>query len=223
MSTANVTANLSREETADRASRITVQTIRVVLDLAAAPEQARTGFPSITTLTFEARADETWIDFIGESVDRVVVNGDDREVRYDGARIIVDGLSARNTVRIEAVAAYSRSGEGMHRSHDPVDGETYLYTQYEPADSRRVMACFEQPDMKASYSFVVHAPGGWHVLSNQSTTARSEQDGMQTVEFAPTLPLSSYITSVAAGPYHRVDAEWSRGDQTVALGVFCRP
>mgnify|MGYP002039227897 FL=1 len=45
---------------------------------------------------------------------------------------------------------------------------------------------------------------------------------MQRVEFAPTLPISSYITSVAAGPYARVDGEWARDDQRVALGVFAR-
>ncbi|MCG1038039.1 hypothetical protein KI686_16705, partial [Polaribacter sp. DS7-9] len=93
---------------------------------------------------------------------------EEQDVRWDGARISIEGLAAQNEVRVEAVAEYSRSGEGMHRFHDPVDGETYLYTQYEPADSRRVMACFEQPDMKAAYTFDVSAPAGWHVLSNQS-------------------------------------------------------
>ena len=45
----------------------------------------------------------------------------------------------------------------------------------------------------------------------------------QTVEFAPTLPISTYITAVVvAGPYHRVESVWSRGDLTVPLGVLCR-
>src|SRR5690606_29161628 len=94
--------------------------------------------------------------------------------------------------------------------------------QYEPADARRVMACFEQPDMKASYTFDVTAPAGWHVLSNQSPARVHEGIGMQRVEFAPTLPISSYITSVAAGPYTRIDGEWTRGDQRIELGVLCR-
>ncbi|NKF32276.1 aminopeptidase N, partial [Pseudomonas sp. BGM005] len=46
--------------------------------------------------------------------------------------------------------------------------------------------------------------------------------GVQRVEFAPTLPISSYITSVAAGPYARVDGAWDRDDQHIALGVFAR-
>ncbi|WP_324011813.1 aminopeptidase N [Microbacterium sp. JZ37] len=215
-------ANLSREAAAARSAAITVHAIRVELDLTGAPDPQRSGFPTTSVLEFDATAEETWIDFIGEAVESVEVNGVAHDVEWDGARIRVSGLADRNTVRIAARGAYSRSGEGLHRFVDPVDGETYLYTQYEPADSRRVMACFEQPDMKARYTFRVSAPRGWHVLSNQSAVASEEADGAQHVEFAPTLPISSYITSVAAGPYHRVDGVWRRDEQEVALGVLCR-
>ncbi|MCT1477608.1 aminopeptidase N [Microbacterium sp. p3-SID336] len=217
------TANLTREETAARSAAITLHRIRVELDLTGAPERARTGFPTVTTLEFDATEESTWLDFLGEQVQRVVVNDSDVEVVYDGARIALRGLAASNVVRVEAVGAYSRSGEGLHRFHDPADDRTYLYTQYEPADSRRVMACFEQPDMKAEYTFVVDAPAGWEVLSNQSPAHVDLGVGVQRVTFAPTLPISSYITAVAAGPYARVDGEWQRGDeQRVALGVLVR-
>ncbi|MFF3028184.1 aminopeptidase N [Microbacterium sp. NPDC057944] len=216
------TANLTREETAARSAAVTVRSIRVELDLTGAPERARTGFPTRTIVEFEATTGETWLDFIGESVDRVELNGSEVDVDFDGARIRLRGLSSTNLLIVDAVGAYSRSGEGMHRFHDPVDQHTYLYTQYEPADSRRVMACFEQPDMKASYTFVVDAPAGWEVLSNQSPEKVDVGVGVQRVEFAPTLPISSYITSVAAGPYARVDGEWARDDQRIELGVFVR-
>ncbi|CAN7298955.1 aminopeptidase N [Microbacterium foliorum] len=216
------TANLSREETAARSAAVSVCSIRVELDLTGAPERARSGFSTTTTLEFTTTARSTWLDFIGESVERVVVNGVERDVIYDGARIELHDLADTNVVRVEAVGSYSRSGEGLHRFHDPVDDRTYLYTQYEPADSRRVMACFEQPDIKAPYTFVIDAPAGWEVLSNQVAATVDAGVGVQRVEFAPTLPISSYITSVAAGPYARVDGEWARDDQRVALGVFAR-
>ncbi|MGF6821299.1 aminopeptidase N [Microbacterium sp. ZKA21] len=215
-------ANLNRHETAARSANIAVHGIRVELDLTSAPDQTRTGFPSTTTLAFDATTDSTWLDFIGESVDAVIVNSTEQTIDYDGARIRVTGLAASNQVTIRATAAYSRSGEGLHRFVDPVDGATYLYTQYEPADSRRVMACFEQPDVKAPYTFEIHAPAGWQVLSNQAPASKREDGAVQTVEFAPTLPISSYITAVAAGPYHRVDGSWRREDQVVDLGILCR-
>ncbi|WP_221583916.1 aminopeptidase N [Microbacterium sp. G2-8] len=218
----NLAANLTREETAARSARITLHTVRVELDISSAPDPEVSGFLTTTTLRFDAQAESTWIDFIGEEVHRVVVNGVDHPVLWDGARVTVSGLGPENEVRIEATGAYSRSGEGLHRFVDPVDGETYLYTQYEPADSRRVMACFEQPDMKAAYTFVITSPVGWHVLSNQRPVVTTGGGSSQTIEFAATLPMSSYITAVAAGPYHRATTDWRRGEQQVQLGAFCR-
>ncbi|WP_309069062.1 aminopeptidase N, partial [Microbacterium sp.] len=221
-------ANLTRDETAARAAAISLRDARVELDVSGAPDPRRAGFPTTVTLGFDSRADATWIDFLGETVKRVVVNGAEQDVDWDGARIRIRGLvRGANEVRIEAVGAYSRSGEGMHRFRDPVDGETYLYTQYEPADARRVMPCFEQPDLKARYTFVITAPAGWHVLSNQAPARSSDGGATQTVEFAPTLPISSYITAVAAGPYHRVTGEWSKPSaegaaQRIPLGAYCR-
>jgi aminopeptidase N len=60
------------------------------------------------------------------------------------------------------------------------------------------------------------------VLSNQAVAERTTEGGAQRVVFAETLPISSYITSVAAGPYHRVEGEWRRGQQVLPLGVHCR-
>lgn len=216
------TANLTREETAARSAAVSVRSVSVELDLTGAPERARTGFPTVTTLDFECTDSETWVDFIGESVDRVVVDGVEQDVVWDGARITLSGLSGRTVVRIEAVGAYSRSGEGMHRFHDPADDLTYLYTQYEPADARRVMACFEQPDIKAPYTFVIDAPAGWEILSNQAAASVDVGVGVQRVRFQPTLPISSYITSVAAGPYARVDGSWQRDDLRIELGLLAR-
>ena len=51
------------------------------------------------------------------------------------------------------------TGEGLHRFVDPVDGEVYLYSQFETADAKRLFACFDQPDLKARYQLTVTAPG----------------------------------------------------------------
>ncbi|KPN77060.1 hypothetical protein AEA42_10455, partial [Shewanella sp. Sh95] len=64
------------------------------------------------------------------------------------------------------VCAYMHTGEGLHRFVDPVDDEVYLYSQFEVADSRRVFAVFEQPDLKATFTFTVTAPAHWTVVSN---------------------------------------------------------
>ena len=107
----------------------------------------------MTTIRF--RCDEpgaaSFADLIAPSVTAVSLNGRDLDPGevFDGSRIPLEDLAAENELVVDAQCAYSRTGEGMHRFVDPEDGEVYLYTQYEPADSRRVFANFEQPDLKA--------------------------------------------------------------------------
>ncbi|MFD3745645.1 aminopeptidase N [Nocardia sp. NPDC058633] len=216
------TANLTRSETAARSAAVTVRDYSVELDLSHAQDQTRAGFATTTTVVFDATAEQTWLDFIGLSVESVTVNGADVAVAYDGARITVGGLAETNVVVVRGTGAYSRSGEGLHRFLDPVDGQTYLYTQYEPADARRVFACFEQPDMKAPFTFAVTAPAAWQVVSNRPFAAIQNNGLIQNVAFSPTLPISTYITALAAGPYHRVESSWTRGELTIPLGVYCR-
>ena len=61
---------------------------------------------------------------------------------------------------------YSNTGEGLHRFVDPVDDEVYLYSQFETADAKRMFACFDQPDLKATFDITVTAPAHWEVISN---------------------------------------------------------
>ena len=70
---------------------------------------------------------------------------------------------------VRADCAYSRTGEGLHRFFDPSDDRVYLYSQFEVPDARRVYTTFEQPDLKAPFTFTVTAPAHWKVVSNAPT------------------------------------------------------
>ncbi|MER8067035.1 aminopeptidase N [Streptomyces sp. NPDC094034] len=229
--------NLSREEARERAGLLTVDGYEVDLDLRSAvgevPGGATPGsdtpprtFRSVTTIRFRCAEPgaATFADLIAPDVTAVTLNGTelDPAAVFDGSRIALDGLLAENVLVVDARCAYSRTGEGMHRFVDPEDGEVYLYTQYEPADARRVFANFEQPDLKAPYLFRVTAPEGWTVWGNGEGTLT---DGVW--HFAETKPISTYITAVVAGPYHYVTDSYRRtfDDGTVLeipLGAMCR-
>ncbi|WP_328782743.1 aminopeptidase N [Streptomyces canus] len=222
--------NLSRDEARERAALLSVDGYDVSLDLrSAVGDQAGDGprtFRSVTTIRFRCNEPgaTSFADLIAPSVTAVSLNGRDLDpgAVFDGSRIALEDLAADNELVVDAQCAYSRTGEGMHRFVDPEDGEVYLYTQYEPADSRRVFANFEQPDLKAPFRFEVRAPQGWVVWSNG---VGSESDGVW--RFAETKPISTYITCVAAGPYHYVTDSYERvfEDGTrleIPLGALCR-
>ncbi|MEU2375616.1 aminopeptidase N [Streptomyces misionensis] len=221
--------NLSRDEARERAALLSVDGYDVSLDLRSAVGdgngEPRT-FRSVTTLRFRCNEPgaSSFADLIAPSVTAVSLNGKDLDPSevFDGTRIALENLAAENELVVDAQCAYSRTGEGLHRFVDPEDGEVYLYTQYEPADSRRVFAGFEQPDLKAPFRFEVRAPEGWTVWSNG---AGELSDGVW--RFAETKPISTYITCVVAGPYHYVTDTYSRTfvDGTtleIPLGAMCR-
>ena len=221
--------NLSRDEARERAVLLSVDGYDVSLDVRSAVGdgngEPRT-FRSVTTVRFRCNEPgaATFADLIAPSVTAVTLNGRDLDPGevFDGARILLEDLAADNELVVDARCAYSRSGEGLHRFVDPEDGEVYLYTQYEPADARRVFANFEQPDLKAPFRFEVRAPQEWTVWSNG---VGERTDGVW--RFAETKPISTYITCVVAGPYHYVTDSYTRdlGDGTtleIPLGAMCR-
>lgn len=215
--------NLTRAEAIERAAHISVESYAVTIDVSHGPEV----FRSSTTVTFSATEGySTFIDAITTQVHSVTLNGvelDPQKVS-NNVRITLDNLQKNNTLTVISDAAFTNTGEGLHRFVDPVDQEVYLYTQFEVPDSRRMFAVFEQPDLKATFQFTVIAPSSWEVVSNQPTpTPTPHADNFSRWEFAPTPRISSYITALVAGPYDVVRSELTSQDgRVVPLGVFCR-
>ena len=220
--------NLTRDEAAKRAELLTVESYNVALDLTKGAKV----FGSTTVVRFSAQAgSSTFIDAITDTVHSVTLNGvelDPAEIS-DGVRIQLPDLGDENELTVVADAPYMNTGEGLHRFVDPVDGEVYLYTQFEVPDSRRMFAVFEQPDLKAAFTFTITAPSHWDVVSNSPTPAPvpaepGEDGGARSVwEFAPTPRLSSYVTALIAGPYQSVRSQVTSADgRVIPLGVFAR-
>jgi aminopeptidase N len=206
---------LTRDEAAARAALVADVAYEVALDLT---DPAAERFTSDTTVRFACSRPgaSTFLELLDATDVRVWLNGAEITGAHDPAtgRVRLAGLLDRNEVRVRARCRYEHTGVGLHRFRDPVDGETYLYTQFEPADAQRVFACFDQPDVKATFSFRVAAPDDWAVISNGAPVG---VDGGYRV-FATTPPLPTYVTAVVAGPYHRESAVHDGID----LGLWCR-
>ena len=212
-----MTSNLTRDEAAVRSALITVASYHVDLDLAGGDET----FGSVSVIRFDCAApgSTSFINLTAPAVREITLNGEPVGLdAFDGDRITLPGLAASNVLRVAADCAYSRSGEGLHRFTDPADGRVYLYSDLETFDAHRVYACFDQPDMKATYELAVTAPADWLVVSNMAPESSIADGEALRWHFPPTPVVPTYITAVAAGPYHVVRDE----HDGIPLGVFCR-
>jgi len=208
---------LTLDEAVTRAERVSDVSYVLDLDLEAG---AKT-FRGDVTIAFKHTGGDTFLEWLGGAVERFEINGAEAEADWDGLRIHLPGsaLQADNEIRIAYERAYDHTGEGFHQFVDPEDGSEYLYTQFEPYSAHRLMPCFDQPDLKATYTLTVTAPADWAVVTAGREVSRDEtSDGRSRRVFDTTVPFSTYLLSVVAGAYQSVHDEHNG----IPLGLYAR-
>lgn len=223
--------HLTRDEAYARAQLVTLDSYEIELDLSNATDLDAPSYPVTTTISFRAatRGTETFLNYLGASVESVILNGTALDVTevVGSARIALPNLAHQNHVVIRSQSLYSHSGEGLHRFVDPVDGQVYLYSQFEPADARRVYPNMEQPDLKAAFQIRLVGDATWTLASNGAESHREHlSHGLVRVHFAATQPTSTYLTTFLAGPYAHFTDTWSghaaSGAEPIDLRIFTR-
>ncbi len=174
-------------------------------------------FGSTTRIRFSCNEPgaATFLELRAVSVDSITLNG--AVIAPDSlveGRLPLSGLAADNDIEVVATMAYSRDGQGLHRSTDPADGEDYVYGHLFLDAAPTVFACFDQPDLKAPYAVTVRAPQEWVVLGN----GRATQNAPGEWTLSETLPLATYFVTVCAGPYVSVHDE----HDGIPLGIHAR-
>jgi aminopeptidase N len=217
--------NLTQIEAAERARLLDVTGYDITLDLTdgTGGPGDRT-FRSTTTVNFICREPgaTTFIELAAERLRSVRLNGVDVDTSGWSPEhgLTLPELAGQNTLVVDADFLYSSSGQGLHRTVDPVDKEVYLYSQFETTDAQRVFACFDQPDLKSAFTWHATVPAHWKVISNSPTDRVEPGDvpGSKVVHLGRSARMSSYVTALCAGPYHEV----RDSHDGVDLGLFVR-
>jgi aminopeptidase N len=211
--------NLTRDEARRRAELILTPLYDISLDLS----QDAPTFACEATIHFLCREPgaESFIDFLAPAVDSCELNGAEvpREA-FDGARIKLSNLREANELHVIGTCDYQNIGAGLSKFQDPVDHKIYLHSQFETFDAHRMFPCFDQPDLKATFTFTVLAPSDWIVVSNNPGQAQqvAGRENIKRWTFGASPKMSTYLTAIVAGPYHGVRDR--HGD--IDLGIFCR-
>ena len=206
--------NLTRKDAQERAQLISNVHYDIAVDITGADE-----FTTVSTVTFESKAGTTHFDLVAAGFE-ATLDGEatGRELSLD------DGA---HTLVVTSHDAYNRTGEGLHKFTDPVDGKDYLYTQFEPAMAMKVFAGFDQPDLKATYRVSVTAPERYTVILNEAVTREDNGDGTSTWTTVIDYPLSTYLICICAGEFERVSDVYRCTDEggatrVIELGLYAR-
>ncbi|MBY8870748.1 aminopeptidase N [Micromonospora sp. PLK6-60] len=207
---------LTQVEAARRAALLSVRHYDIAVDLTALPGDGP--LRCVSTMTFRC-AEPGAASFVdcAAVVVAATLNGEPLPPAAHG-RIPLPRLAADNELRVETVQSRTTDGAGVHRAVDPVDGEVYVWTSFEPDAAHQVWACFDQPDLKATHAFTVTAPVAWTVTSNSGGPRVEPLGDARRWTFPATPRLSPYNTVVNAGPLHQI----RRAAGGYDLGIFAR-
>ncbi len=129
------------------------------------------------------------------------VNGAGATLESRDGHIIVPADSLR-AGRNEITFTFLAGDEALNRQDE------LLYTLFVPARAHLTMPVFDQPNLKGRWTMALTVPAGWAAVANGAETGRAPAgDGRDTVTFAQTEPLPTYLVAFAAGRFHIETAE----------------
>jgi len=209
---------LYRDEAVERAARVHDVRYELSLELT----EGRETYTGRAVIEFHLDSTDSplFLDFTG-GPRLLTVNGSLVEPDHRGHRIWFppDQLRLHNRVVIEYENNYDATGDGLHHFVDPEDGETYLYSNLEPFSAHRIIPCFDQPDIKATYRLMVTAPPRWRVITAEAVEEVSAlPDGRSLHDFPRTERFSTYLFSLIAGPYEVL----ASAHDGIPLGLYGR-
>ncbi|WP_158797455.1 M1 family aminopeptidase [Pedobacter sp. L105] len=130
-------------------------------------------------------------------ISSLIINGHQIAVDYQKEHLILPAAllqKGKNTLQI-----LFQAGDGaLNRNSD------YLYTLFVPDRARTVFPCFDQPDLKATYTLTLHIPQSWKAIANAQLKDSVLQQSRKTYHYQPSNLLSTYLFAFAAGNFQRV-------------------
>ncbi len=112
--------------------------------------------------------------------------------------------SRRVTLAIDYTAPFDTGLAGLFRVES--QGRWYALAKSESIQARRFLPGFDEPGLKAVFDVTITVPEGMHAIANTPEVERhAAAGGYETIRFAPTRPLSTYLLSAAVGEFDRIE------------------
>ena len=165
------------------------------------PEDKSEPVTGMETISFRLsdRRKPLVIDFNVETdnLASLLVNGNLKRYRFEKGHIIIPGRKlkkGKNEISIKFIAG----DLSLNRNDE------YLYTLFVPDRASTAFPCFDQPDLKATYSLTLEVPEGWVAIANGAMKNEKKENGKTVYSFAKTKPISTYLFAFVAGKFKNV-------------------
>jgi len=182
---------------------------------------------TIIRLEFTSGSKALDLDFISHKIQSIKVNGSETiafthhknrlSIPKDCFACIPE--DGQHRIEICYQNRFDKNGMGLHRYMEPGKDQEFIFSDLEPAECQRVFPCFDQPDLKASFTVSLETPGSWTVASNGSLKKSLERGQRCLHSFHPSLKISTYLFCLIAGDYEVLEDLSSK----IPLRLFYRP
>jgi aminopeptidase N len=164
-----------------------------------------------------APTDRIWMHGEGLEVSSVTgstKSGRNLEASY--AEVLPSGVAAitfaeklpagRVTLRFRYRTDFDRSLAGLFKVEER--GESYVLAKSESIQARSFLPSFDEPGLKAPFDIRLTIPGDYEAIGNTPVVyEQALEGGFKRLVFATTPPMSTYLLSLAVGPFDVVERE----------------
>ncbi len=176
-------------------------------------DPAKTDYSGSTTIHIEVASETATIRLHAQDLDIIslhLYSGDaELEVSHASGEhglLLISASSPFAAGSYKLVVEFNNNfnTDGVGISRTEIDGEHYIFSQFEATDARRAFPCFDEPGFKFPWQLTMTVPQDLTPITNTPEVSVTEHGASKTVVFATTPPLSSYLIAVAVGPYEMV-------------------
>ena len=183
--------------------------IDVTLDV---PAKRVSGTVTHTVAPFNDGLRSVAFDAMEMTIHDVTAAGKEATFDNDGRRVLVEfpepvsrGHEIRVAITYEAQPRIGMYFVGPDDAHP--DKPVQVWTQGQDEDSKHWFPCFDSPNQKATTELKATVPGDWFVLSNgRLLNDKRNKDGTRTFHWHQDRPHATYLITLVAGLFARIDA-----------------
>ena len=186
-----------------------ISNVKYTVSFLLSPAEKVTGGVAIT-FDLKDKSNPVVVDFQApkESVKSVKVNYRPAEYEFRNGHIVISADTmevGENVVLVDFVSP----DQSLNRS------EEFLYTLLVPDRASTVFPCFDQPDVKASFTLQLDVPANWEASSNgavervtpMKAAPFGKTQSRKLIVFEATKPISTYLFAFAAGEFKKISRD----------------